>query len=74
VRSAKISIKDLIVNYMNLDAPLGDIWAQIEGLHRALERKCVSDQFVEIQNAAAESRDGRWPSVGVSIDEFQVYL
>lgn len=59
---------------MNLDAAIARVRRQRQSLNASLEREDVSDELLEIEQAAAEARDAGRPRVLVPVDERQFYL
>ena len=58
----------------NLDTTLLSIGRNLESLNRILKLETVSDQRLEVDDAASQQPDGSGPGVGVAVLELQVDL
>lgn len=63
-----------IVHHQHLDTRNFRVCTQIQRVHRVLQGKSMRNQFLQVQNPAAHTRN-RWrPGVAVAVDEPEIDL
>lgn len=63
-----------LVNDLHLDASVAQVATCVQGIQCFLQRVCMADKRLEIEDASCKTLQTGRPSVTISVDELQVDL